>query len=168
MVLLRCQQSTGKFTQWTQPSQSKACSKHRSACNMNQSWGSPLQQNHSSRQLCGSDTATPRTSLAHRARHRMHSRQQSHTAFAVQKSVIAKDAPVRQQAAAVAPKQQTGNEHLDGKLKIIGSAHALLLYICMFWFHQCWSSQISQACQRFLIAQPHHLAEVWTMTEAGT
>lgn len=49
----------------------------------------------------------------------------------MQKSVIAKDAPVRQQAATIAPKQQTGNEHLDGKVKIIGNAHALFLYVCL-------------------------------------
>lgn len=39
---------------------------------------------------------------------------------AAQRSVVANVTTARQQTAAAVPKQQTGNEHLDGKLKIIG------------------------------------------------
>lgn len=52
--------------------------------------------------------------------------QSSLAAISAQKSVISNSVSAKQQMAAAIPKVQTGNEHLDGKLKIIGKALVIM------------------------------------------
>ena len=57
--------------------------------------------------------------------------QNSLAAVAAQKSVISNSVSAKQQMAAAISKLQTGNEHLDGKLKIVGKALAIMFCCCV-------------------------------------
>lgn len=73
---------------------------------------------------------TQSSARASAVRSNVRRQQNSLAAVAAQKSVISNSVSAKQQMAAAIPKVQTGNEHLDGKLKIIGKALASMFCCC--------------------------------------